>query len=99
MNAKHFEIGYATSTDDGVNYREIAEIMSCLGYQMNHSSARNYVIRVMNKFAEKLCEVWNVSTDDANVSRIAKDPRFQSAIAEMMQCIEANRRESAKENY
>lgn len=99
MNAKHFEIGYATSTDDGVNYREIAEIMSCLGYKMNHSSARNYVIRVMNKFATELCTLWGQPTDDENIARIAKDPRFQSAIAEIMQCIEANRRTTAKESY
>ena len=45
--------GHATVTeDDGVNYREIAEIMTEMGFKMQHSSAHNYVLRVMRKFAK-----------------------------------------------
>ena len=44
--------GYATVIEsEGVNYREIADTMTELGFTMNHSSARNYVLRVMRKFA------------------------------------------------
>ena len=48
---KKFDDGYAT-VEDGVNYRDIAETMSEIGFKMNHSSARNHVIRVMKKFAD-----------------------------------------------
>ncbi len=100
MNAKQFENGYATLIDDdGVNYREIAEIMTYMGYQMNHSSARNYVIRIMQKFAAELCDSWDVDADEKEIERIARDPRFQSTIAEIMHCLEANRRVGAKEIY
>ncbi|NDD31357.1 MAG: hypothetical protein EB084_24160, partial [Proteobacteria bacterium] len=45
------ERGYATVDSDGVNYREISEVMTEMGWPMNHSSARNYVLRAMRKFA------------------------------------------------
>ena len=49
--------GYATvATDEGVNYREIADTMTELGFPMNHSSARNYVLRVMRKFVDAFAD-------------------------------------------
>jgi hypothetical protein len=44
--------GYATVVDDGgMNYRSIAERMTEAGHPMNHASARNYVLRALQKFA------------------------------------------------
>lgn len=95
MNGKQFENGYATLDDtDGVNYREIAEIMSLLGHPMNHSSARNHVIRIMQKFAAQICTKWELKRSSEDIEEIARDPRFQSAIAEMLQYVEATRRET-----
>jgi hypothetical protein len=85
--------GYATvAEDDGDNYREIAEVMTVLGFRMNHSSARNYVIRVMRKFVEALTEDMDRSFTDQQIDEIAKDPGFQHGIAELLQTIEARRR-------
>jgi hypothetical protein len=85
--------GYATvSEDDGVNYRDIAETMSELGFQMNHSSARNYVLRVMRKFVEALDEQWGLQLDDERIAEITKSPEFQQGIAEILHAIESNRK-------
>jgi len=84
--------GYATVIEDeGVNYREIADIKSNKGFIMNHSSARNYVLRVMSKFANAFAKEWNICVTDEKVKLIAESPQFQSAIADMLHGIETNR--------
>lgn len=95
MRKKEEKRGHATvSEDDGVNYREIAEIMSEMGFTMNHSSARNYVLRVMRKFAVLMLRQHDMPTDDVNVDRVARSPAFQDAVANMLHIVESrtNRR-------
>lgn len=84
---------YATVTEDeGVNYREISDMMTEIGFKMNHSSARNYVLRVMKKFAEALVKEWNMDVDQSKLDAISKSPQFQQAIYEVLQQIEAQKR-------
>jgi len=89
--------GYATvAGEDGVNYREIAETMTVLGFPMNHSSARNYVLRVMRKFVEEIACEYEVDADEGRVDEIAKSPGFQRGVADVLQTIEAERRRGAR---
>lgn len=84
--------GYATITeDDGVNYREISEVMTEMGWEMNHSSARNYVLRAMKKFAEAYEEHAGVESP-GGPAELAKSPEFQSFMSEILQRLEAERR-------
>ena len=86
--------GYATvAEDEGVNYREIADTMTELGFSMNHSSARNYVLRVMRKFAEAFTETLDLDYDDRRIDEISKDPIFQHGVAELLQVLESRRRD------
>lgn len=88
--------GYATvATEDGVNYREIAETMTELGFVMNHSSARNYVLRVMRKFATAIVTEYGIEADEAKIDEIAKSPRFQHGVADILQTVEVERRKVA----
>lgn len=83
---------YATvSESEGVNYREIADTMSSIGYQMNHSSARNYVLRVMKKFAKSITEQWGFKLEENELDRIIKNPQFQQGICEILQSIDVER--------
>lgn len=83
---------YATvSTDEGVNYREIADTMTSIGFKMNHSSARNYVLRVMQKFATAIVNEWDLSLTDDAMKKIVKTPQFQEAICDILQSIESHR--------
>lgn len=95
VKGKKFDTGYATikgGEEEGTNYREIAELMTMIGIPMNHSSARNYVIRALQKFAYKISEVHGfIITEDESL-RIARDPRFQSYVCEMMHYLEFERR-------
>jgi hypothetical protein len=85
--------GYATvAEDEGVNYREIADLMTELGHPMNHSSARNYVLRVMRKFVDKFAEAEGVELDELRRDEIAKSPTFQQGIADLLQQVESQRR-------
>jgi len=83
---------YATVAEEGTNYREIADMMTMIGYKMNHSSARNYVLRVMKKFAQAITEGWDVNISDEKLDSIIKDPQFQEGICDILQEIESNRK-------
>lgn len=84
---KKFESGYAT-VDDGINYRDIADTMTDIGYTMNHSSARNYVLRVMRKFAEAVVHQYGINVTSESLDSIARSPMFQSGIADLLQDLE-----------
>lgn len=75
--------------DDGVNYREIAAVLSEMGYKMNHSSARNYILRIMRRFADEIVSEWDINVSDEQLLKIVKIPQFQQAICEILQMIEA----------
>jgi len=84
-----FSNGYATvMEDEGVNYREIADIMTNLGFTMNHSSARNHVLRVMKKFADAFDQEWNLKLDDKKLKDISSSPVFQSVISDLLHSVE-----------
>lgn len=88
--------GYATvSIDDGDNYRDIASTMTKAGYPMNHSSARNYVIRTMKKFVNKLSDndilPFQANTE-ARVDAIAKSSSFQSCMSDFVQQVSSVKR-------
>lgn len=85
--------GYATvAVDDGINYRVIADTMTELGFSMNHSSARNYVLRVMRKFVKAFTTGWGIDLTEEKLNEVAKSPAFQYGIAELLQTVELERR-------
>lgn len=82
---------YATiSDDDGIDYRRISKEMTSRGWKMNHSSARNYILRIMQKFAVEYAVCANKKLKKEDAYEIAKDPLFQSIVSDMIQkiCIE-----------
>jgi hypothetical protein len=90
---------YATVVNnDGINYREIADTMSSIGFKMNHSSARNYVLRVMRKFATAIIDDWDISVTEERLETIIKTPQFQQGICDILQIIESENNMN-KRNY
>jgi len=80
---------YATVVEnDGINYRDIADTMSSIGFKMNHSSARNYVLRVMRKFAVPILKEWDVNVSEQRLDQIIRSPQFQQGICEILQTID-----------
>jgi len=92
MTKKAAVYASTAETDGGVNYREIAEVMTEIGFKMNHSSARNYVLRVMSKFAREIVKQWDLEVNDDRIDAIVKAPQFQQGICEVLQKIEAQKR-------
>lgn len=94
MKGAKFSNGYATVIeDDGINYREISDIMTDIGFRMNHSSARNYVLRIMQKFVLAFNKEWNLELSIMEIERISRSPQFQSAIADLLHNLENTRKE------
>ena len=86
---------YSTVADnEGVNYRDIAEMMTEIGFKMNHSSARNYVLRVMKKFADALVKEWDLDLPEERVNDVIKSPHFQQGICEILQTIDAQQKQN-----
>jgi hypothetical protein len=80
---------YATVINsDGINYREIADTMTSIGFKMNHSSARNYVLRVMRKFATAILRDWDIPVTEERLEAIIKSPQFQQGICDILQSLE-----------
>lgn len=82
-----FDHGYATATN-GLGYREISEEMTSRGYKMGHSMARALFISGMEKFAEALSDLIVDDHSASDPGTIAKDPRFQSALATYLSEVE-----------
>jgi hypothetical protein len=81
-----FKNGYATVTDQGLGFREIAEQMTADGDEMNHSTARNVLLRGLMKIARPVAALHQkpgASLDDETM-RIASDPRFHEAMIEIL---------------
>ena len=77
--------GYSTvAKDNGLGYREIAEIMTDRGDKMNHSTARNIFMSAMRKFAVASCGFYEEVQTDDDIKRISNDPRFQEGLLDMI---------------
>jgi len=76
------EHGNASVSDiDGAcSYSDISDIMSSSGDKMNHATARHIFIRAMEKIARKVSVANGHNPTQEDTQRIAKDPRFQTAI-------------------
>jgi len=80
-NKKSHDHGYATFKD-GMGFREIADQLveeGSTSKKMRHTSIRNYFLRGMEKLAEPIAK-----HSDRSVRDIARDPRFQTALAEIL---------------
>jgi len=75
------------SSFDGKNYRDIAKIMSDNGHQMNHSSVRNYIIRIMKKFAHAYVIRNSIDLSKTSLNDIAQSSLFQQGIADILQSL------------
>ena len=76
-----FKSGYATVTDQGMGYREIAETMTEAGHKMNHATARNHFLRAMEKIAKPMV---TLRGSDLNAKDLAENPQFQGALIDII---------------
>ena len=87
------EYGYASAKEyAGDDYRTIAEKMSDSGFKMNHATARNVFLSALRKIAKPVHKMNGLSDNYDDLQRTAKDPRFQSGVAEILQSINVRRR-------
>ena len=77
------DVGCITDAD-GLDYRMIADVMTVAGTPMGHSTVRNVIMRVMERFAASLMAANGVVGDPAVVARSTV---FQQLIAAYIQDI------------
>ena len=83
------KVEYSTSSDTtGCDYREIADTLTLMGWPMNHSSARNYVMRGVEKIASAVLVSNGIKPDAATVKRVARSAKFQAGLAEILHIIQ-----------
>ena len=68
-----------------MDYRTIAEKMTEGGHKMNHATARNVFLKAMKKIAAPVHDLFDMSMEEAELTRTAKDPRFQESIVEILE--------------
>lgn len=87
-NGSKFKNGYATVSSDfgGMEYRAIAEKMAEGGEEISVSTARNLVLRALEKIAREVCILQGVAPADLDEEskRVSLDPRFQESMASML---------------
>jgi len=89
------ETGYGSSKSlGGKSYHQIAEEMNNKDYKMNHSTARNIFVNALIKIASNICQSYDQKLSEAQIKKIAIDPRFQEAVADYMREIEYDRSQS-----
>ena len=77
--------GYGTTSNlGGKSYSEISEIMTSRGDKMNHSTARNVFLSSMKKIASSTCKLYGLDVNDAQIKKIACDPRFQEGVSSII---------------
>ena len=83
------EHGYATnkSFEGGEDYRTIAEKLTSQGSKMNHATARNVFLSALCKIAKSVHVMHDLPVGDEHLRRTARDPRFQSGVAEILSSI------------
>jgi len=70
--------------EDGFDYRSISQVLTELGWKMNHTSVRNYILRSMSKFAEAYCDKVGIPATSTKIEEISRDPNFQSFVGDML---------------
>jgi hypothetical protein len=77
--------GYATTNNlGGKSYQQIADIMNDNGFKMNHSTARNVCVNGLKKLVISLLKSKSIHMSEADIIKIAKDPRFQEGVADII---------------
>ena len=80
MNKKYV----TTNKFKGMGYYDIAEHMTATGDKMNHSTARNIVLRGFSKIVKNITESYGESYTPEKIKEIAKSPEFQDSIITIM---------------
>lgn len=74
------------------NYRDIAAIMTEMGFEMKHSTVHNCILKIMNKFVVAIVKKYQLSADTISINDIVKNVAFQQSIADILHIIELDRR-------
>ena len=85
--------GYATnkSFQGGEDYRTIAEKLTANGSKMNHATARNVFLSALCKIAKSVHSLHDLPVGEEQLRKTAKDPRFQSGVAEILSSLRKTR--------
>jgi hypothetical protein len=85
MNKKTAHKKYVSVVNDnGLDYNQISEYMTKKGDKMNHSTARNLVVRSFIKIAENITTKCGMNLSHEQLLSIAIDRNFQEGVIDLI---------------
>jgi len=99
MNKKTSHKKYVSVVNDnGLDYNQIAEYQTKRGDKMNHSTARNLVVRSFIKIAESITNKCGMSLSHEELLNMAIDKNFQESIIDLIREREQEKINDCKKN-
>jgi len=83
MNRESKRGSYATLDNDlgGMDFRSIADKLTKDGHVLGHSTVRNILLRLLERFATVFMATYGIKGDPAEVAR---NPYFQRGLADLI---------------
>ena len=69
----------------GMEFKRITETVSKMGWKMNYSSARNWLLRGMKKMARELAKASGAHLTETQLEEMARNSLFQSAVGDLLE--------------
>lgn len=70
--------------EDGIDFRTIAKKMTAAGYKMNHATARNLFMEVVEQFIKGITSELKINTSKMNIEEMLKEPMIHEALTDIL---------------
>lgn len=88
----------SVASTNGLDYNQISDYMTKRGDTMNHSTARNLVVRSFIKIAENLTKKYGIKLNHEQLLDIAINNNFQESIIDLIKEREKEVLDARKKN-
>jgi hypothetical protein len=86
MKSNH---NHYVTLSDGIDFRQIAKIMSEAGHQMNHATARNVLIIALRSLLTNLASQFNIKITEDRMQEMLRSQQLHDALSHVL--IEAHK--------
>lgn len=94
---------YVTLRDGGYNFRTLAKIMSKNGYQMNHATARNQLILVIDALLIYICSKLKTELSPETIKKMVESQEIHDQLSNVIylahKALKKEEEEEKRESY
>lgn len=70
--------------EDGTDFRQIAQIMSEAGFQMNHATARNVLMTSLGHLMGHISDEMGVEMTEGHIETMLRDQKVHEALSDVL---------------